>query len=152
MLKKGDIAPDFSLKDESGKTVTLDGLLAGGSVIVYFYPADFTMVCTAEACSIRDMHEEILSADLQVVGISPQSEQSHEKFQQANKLPFPLLFDEGRRAIRAFGVEGPFGIGVRRATFLIGQDKIVQDLVVADLFVGTHVKFIQQLVDQAGAG
>ena len=67
-------------------------------------------------------------------------------------MPFPLLFDDGRKAIRAFGVEGPFVIGVRRATFLIGQDKIVQDLVVADLFVGSHVKFIQQLIDQAGAG
>ncbi len=148
MLKKGDIAPDFALEDDSGKTVTLDSLLDAGPVIVYFYPADFSLVCTAEACSIRDMHDEILEADLRVVGISSQSAQSHKRFKQANKLPFPLLYDEGRKVIRAYGVEGPFGIGARRVTYLIGQDKVIQNLVVADLLVGSHVKFIRGIIDQ----
>jgi thioredoxin-dependent peroxiredoxin len=149
MLKKGDIAPDFALEDDAGKTVTLDSLLDAGPAIVYFYPADFSLVCTAEACSIRDMHDEILEADLRVVGISSQSAQSHKRFKQANKLPFPLLYDEGRKVIRAYGVEGPFGIGARRVTYLIGQDKVIQNLVVADLLVGSHVKFIRGIIDQA---
>lgn len=151
MLKKGDIAPDFSLQDEAGNAVTLDDLLADGPAIVYFYPADFTPVCTAEACSIRDMHDDILDADMKVVGISPQSVKSHERFKQANNLPFPLLFDQSRKVIRAYKVEGPFGIGVRRATYLIGQDKVIQAHVVSDLFVGSHVKFIQQVIDEARA-
>ena len=149
MLKKGDIAPDFALEDDAGKTVTLDSLLDVGPAIVYFYPADFSLVCTAEACSIRDMHDEILEADLRVVGISSQSAQSHKRFKQANKLPFPLLYDEGRKVIRAYGVEGPFGIGARRVTYLIGQDKVIQNLVVADLLVGSHVKLIRGIIDQA---
>jgi peroxiredoxin Q/BCP len=149
MLKKGDTAPDFILQDEAGEDVSLDSLLSDGSVILYFYPADFTPVCTAEACSIRDMHDDILAADMKVVGVSPQSNASHTKFKNAHKLPFPLLFDGSRKVIRAYGVEGPFGIGVRRATYLIGQDKVIRDRVVSDLFVGSHVKFIQQIIDAA---
>ena len=106
-------------------------------------------MCTAEACSIRDMHDEILAADMQVVGVSPQSSESHARFKDSHKLPFPLLFDDSRKVIRAYGVEGPFGIGVRRATYLIGQDKVILDRVVSDLFVGSHVKFIQQIIDAA---
>ena len=149
MLKQGDKAPDFILQDEAGKDVSLDSLLSKGPVILYFYPADFTLMCTAEARSIRDMHDEILAADMQVVGVSPQSSESHARFKDSHKLPFPLLFDDSRKVIRAYGVEGPFGIGVRRATYLIGQDKVILDRVVSDLFVGSHVKFIQQIIDAA---
>lgn len=149
MLKQGDKAPDFILQDEAGKDVSLDSLLSNGPVILYFYPADFTLMCTAEACSIRDMHDDILAADMQVVGVSPQSSESHARFKDSHKLPFPLLFDDSRKVIRAYGVEGPFGIGVRRATYLIGQDKVILDRVVSDLFVGSHVKFIQQIIDAA---
>ena len=149
MLKQGDKAPDFILQDEAGKDVSLDSLLSKGPVILYFYTADFTLMCAAEACSIRDMHDEILAADMQVVGVSPQSSESHARFKDSHKLPFPLLFDDSRKVIRAYGVEGPFGIGVRRATYLIGQDKVILDRVVSDLFVGSHVKFIQQIIDAA---
>ncbi len=146
MIKKGDKAPDFVLPDEEGNARSLKSFVARGPVILYFYPADFTPICNAEACSIRDMHDEILEVDMQVVGISPQSSESHAKFKARYELPFPLLFDQSKKVIRAFGVDGLLGIGVRRATFLINESQIVENLVVSDLFVSSHVKFIEQVI------
>ncbi|MCB1645825.1 MAG: peroxiredoxin [Pseudomonadales bacterium] len=151
MLKKGDIAPEFSLKDDAGSEVTLSDLLSSGPLILYFYPADFTPVCTAEACSIRDMHDEIIATDIQIVGVSPQDEASHQRFKAAYNLPFPLLHDAGKTVIRAYGVDGPLGLGVRRATFLIGQDRIVRNRVVSDLFASSHTRFIEQVLSDQQA-
>ncbi|MFT4798375.1 MAG: peroxiredoxin Q/BCP [Candidatus Azotimanducaceae bacterium] len=146
MLKKGDQAPEFSLPDESGQLVTLARLLEQAPLILYFYPADFTPICTAEACSIRDMHGDILDVDMQVVGISPQSSSSHTKFKDEFNLPFPLLFDDSKRVIRSYGADGILGMGVRRATFLVNQDGKIENLVVSDLFVSSHVSFIKQVI------
>jgi peroxiredoxin Q/BCP len=148
MINIGDTAPDFELESDDGELVTLDGLLEDGPLILYFYPADFTPVCTAEACSIRDMHDDIASVNMQVVGVSPQSTSSHERFKRTHSLPFPLLYDRGKKVIRAYGVDGPFGMGVRRATFHIGDDGIVKGRVVSDLFVGNHTDFIKQAITQ----
>jgi peroxiredoxin Q/BCP len=146
MLNVGDTVADFNLTDEDGAEVSLFDLTKGGELILYFYPADFTPLCTAEACSIRDMHDEILDVGVNVVGISPQSESSHQRFKKQFKLPFPLLFDKQKKVIKAFGVDGPFGMGVRRATFLIGQDRKIEKRVVSDLFVGSHTEFIKEIV------
>ena len=148
MLEIGDTVKDFNLTDEAGVDVSLVDLIAERSLILYFYPADFTPLCTAEACSIRDMHDEILDVGVNVVGISPQSERSHQRFKDQFKLPFPLLFDKNKKVIKAFGVDGPFGMGVRRATFLIGQDKKIENKVVSDLFVGSHTQFIKEVISQ----
>lgn len=147
MLKEGDTAPDFSLEADDGSMVSLDDLLSAGPLILYFYPADFTPVCTAEACSIRDMNEEVLDANLQVVGVSPQSAGSHQRFKQRHHLPFRLLHDGDKQVIRAFGVDGPFGFGVRRATFLIGTDRKIKGRVVSDLMVGSHTAFIRRAIE-----
>ena len=146
MLNIGDTAPDFELTDENGEQVTLDDLLAGESLILYFYPADFTPLCTAEACSIRDMHDDIVDAGIKVVGISPQSERTHQRFKEQFNIPFPLLFDKNKKVIRAFGVNGPLGFGVRRATYLISKEKHIENRVVSDLFVGSHTQFIKEVI------
>ncbi len=148
MLDQGDTAPDFTLTNDAGEPVTLGELLSGNPLILYFYPADFTPLCTAEACSIRDMYEDIASAGIRVVGVSPQGEGSHQRFRERFSLPFPLLYDRGKKVIRSFGVDGPFGIGVRRATFLIDADRRIRKRVVSDLFVGSHTAFIRQIVDE----
>lgn len=150
MLKEGDRAPDFSLEADDGGLVSLDDLLKDGPLVLYFYPADFTPVCTAEACSIRDMHDDMRDVSLQVVGVSPQSAESHEKFRQRHQLPFRLLHDGDKEVIRAYGVDGPFGFGVRRATFLIGTDKTIKGRVVSDLFVGSHTAFIKKAIEAQG--
>ena len=151
MIEAGERAPDFSLKDQDGKTWSLGDLLADGPLVLYFYPADFTPGCTKEACSIRDIHGEIAAAGLRVVGVSPQDSDSHSRFASRHKLPFTLLADPDRTAVRAYRVDGPMGIGVRRATFLIGQDGVIQDSVLADLRIGRHEAFIRNAIGAAGA-
>jgi peroxiredoxin Q/BCP len=146
MLPVGESAPDFELPDQDGKPRRLSALLGGKPVILYFYPADFTPGCTREACDLRDLHTQILAAGLQVVGISPQPPESHRRFRDEFGLPFVLLSDEKKNAIRAYGVDGPLGIGVRRATFLIGRDQRVQDAVLADLRISRHQSFVQKAI------
>lgn len=146
MLGVGDLAPEFSLPDENDNHVSLGSLLAKGPLVLYFYPADFTPVCTMQACGFRDRYASIEKAGVQIVGISPQSAASHKRFREMFSLPFPLLHDENRTVIKAFGVEGFFGLGVRRATFLIGQDRRIVERVVADLMLGGHMDLVKELV------
>lgn len=146
MLKAGDKAPEFVLPDESGRETSLSDLLKEGPLILYFYPADFTPGCTKEACAIRDIHDEITGVGLQVVGISPQDGESHTRFREKHGLPFRLLADPEKTVIKMFGVDGPLGVGVRRATFLVAQDRKIQDAVVADIRIGRHEDFIRKAV------
>jgi peroxiredoxin Q/BCP len=150
MLEKGDRAPDFTLPDQDGKPRKLADLLAGQALILYFYPADFTPGCTREACDLRDLHTQILGAGLRVVGISPQSVASHGKFRDQYGLPFTLLSDEDKTVIRAYGVDGPLGIGVRRATYLLDAKGKVLDAVLADLRIARHREFVERAIAARG--
>lgn len=150
MLDVGDTAPDFELAGEDGKVITLDDLLSKGPLFLYFYPADFTSVCTAEACEIRDRHEDLLTVGANVVGVSPQGEFSHNRFRDRYDLPFPLLDDRKKEVICAYGVNGPLGLGVRRVTFLINPDKKIANRVVADFRVKRHMKLIDSVLEDLG--
>ena len=155
MLNTGDKAPEFVLNNHEGVETSLSDLLQNGPLILYFYPADFTPGCTKEACSIRDIHTDIQSVGLQVAGISPQDEDSHSRFREEHNLPFILLCDPEKVAIKMFDVDGPFGVGVRRATFLIGQDRSIKDAMLADVRIGRHKEFIEKAVilrETAGLG
>lgn len=146
MLKPGDKAPDFSLPDQAGQTVTLDDLLADGPLILFFYPADFTPICTREACLFRDAYRELAAAGVSVCGVSPNDSDSHARFRDRHDLTYTLLADPGKNAIRAFGVDGPFGIGMRRATFLIGPDHRIREAVRADLRLKPHDDLMQRVL------
>ena len=146
MLEVGSRAPEFVLPNDEGSETSLTDLLKDGPLILYFYPADFTPGCTKEACSIRDMHNDIQSVGLQVAGISPQDEDSHRRFREEHDLPFILLSDTEKVAIKMYDVDGPFGVGVRRATFLINPDRVIQDAVMADVRIGRHQEFIEKAV------
>ena len=146
MLSAGAEAPNFELENDRGETVSLAGLLEDGPLILYFYPADFTPGCTAEACSIRDIHSDIQSVGLQVAGVSPQDADSHARFREKHDLPFELLCDPDKVAAKMYDVDGPFGVGVRRATFLIDQDRTIRDAVQADLRIGRHEEFIKNAI------
>ena len=150
MLKNGTIAPEFSLEDQDGKRHTLKSLLAAGPLILYFYPADFTPGCTKEACSFRDLQTDLMKAKLRVVGISPQSADSHRRFAAKHSLNFPLLADPDKSAVKAYDLDGPLGLGVRRGTYLIGRDGRIQESVLADLRIGAHEAFVKQAI-AAGA-
>ena len=146
MLKPGSRAPEFVLEDSEGTEVNLSDLLEGGPLILYFYPADFTPGCTAEACSIRDIHDDIQAVGLQVVGVSPQDAESHRRFSEKHELPFTLLCDPDKVVIKMYDVDGPLGFGVRRVTYLISQDRKIQDAVQADLRVDKHRDFIAKAI------
>lgn len=146
MLNKDDPAPDFTLPTTDGDTVRLHEQLECGPVVLYFYPADFTPACTAQACMMRDWREQLAEAGFRVLGVNAQSSETHAKFKQRFGLGFTLLADEDKSVCRAYGVLGPLGLIVRRATFLVGADGIIQDRVVADLRVGRHEGFVKRLL------
>jgi thioredoxin-dependent peroxiredoxin len=153
MLKAGARAPEFTLADQDGREVALADLLRDGPLVLYFYPADFTPGCTKEACTIRDMHDEIAAAGMRVVGIAPQDAASHARFSKQHGLPFTLLADPDKAVIKAYGVNGPLGMGVRRATFLVGADGMIRDAVLADILIGRHEDFIRKAIAAApGSG
>lgn len=146
MLAIGERAPDFELPDQDGREQRLSTLMNGQALILYFYPADFTPGCTKEACDLRDLHTQILSVGLRVIGVSPQSPESHRRFREQHKIPFTLLSDVDRVAIRAFDVDGPLGFGVRRATFLLDPKLKIIDAVLADLRISRHQEFVERAI------
>jgi peroxiredoxin Q/BCP len=146
VLKPGNTAPDFILPDEHGNEVSLAKLLQSRAIILYFYPADFTPTCTKQACAFRDMHDDIVSVGLQVVGISPQDGESHSRFREEHQLPFLLLSDENKVAIKMYDADGPFGVGVRRITYLITRGQKIQDALQADVLVKRHRQFIEKAI------
>jgi thioredoxin-dependent peroxiredoxin len=152
MLKTGERAPEFTLPDETGTDRSLTELLSSGAIVLYFYPADFTPGCTRQACTLRDLNSEIERAGLRVVGISPQSPQSHAKFREKHRLPYVLLSDEHKTVIKMYGLNGPLGIGVRRATFLIDGSRRVRDAVLADFMIGRHADFVRKAILLRAAG
>lgn len=146
MLKIGSRAPEFVLPDQDGRDTGLSELLQDGPIILYFYPADFTAICTKEACTFRDGFSDLRSVGLQVAGISPQDAASHRRFRAQQRLPFPLLSDEDKAVIKMYDVDGPLGVGVRRATFLINQDRTIHDAVMADIMVSKHSEFLKKAI------
>src|SRR5262245_37282017 len=122
-LKVGDGAPEFSLPGQDGKTYALREL-RGKKVVIYFYPKDATPGCTTEACAFRDSNTEILAKGAVVLGINGDSLKSHQKFAEKHRLNFPLLSDEDKKIVKAYGANGVMGI-TRRITYIINtQGKI----------------------------
>jgi len=126
-LKEGDVAPDFSVATSGGGRLSLADF-KGKNVILYFYPKDDTPGCTKEACAFRDNFAEFKKRGAVVLGVSPDSPKSHDKFVEKFKLPFTLLADEEKKIVAAYGVWGEKSfmgrkyMGTYRVTFLIGPD------------------------------
>lgn len=126
-LQKGKTAPDFELKDQEGQPFNLGTALKKGPVVLFFYPADFTPGCTAEACSFRDSYEQFTDAGAIVAGISTDSAASHRKFASKYRLPFTLLSDPGGVVAKKFAVgRRLMGLLPGRETFVIDRSGIVQ--------------------------
>jgi peroxiredoxin Q/BCP len=146
MLKEGERAPEFTLPDDTGRDRSLTDFLTSGATVLYFYPADFTPGCTRQACALRDLQSALIDAKLQVVGVSPQSPASHARFRAKHQLPFTLLSDQDKEVIKMYGVNGPLGIGVRRATYLIDGSRRIRDSVIADILIGRHEDFVRRAI------
>jgi thioredoxin-dependent peroxiredoxin len=132
-LKKGDLAPEISGNDQHGRPFSLSEL-KGKKVVLYFYPKDDTPGCTAEACDLRDHYADFLNKGFEVIGVSPDSEKSHQKFMQKYNLPFRLLADEDKLILQSFGVWGekkmygkPY-MGVIRTTFIINEEGVIESI------------------------
>lgn len=124
----GDAAPPFELPGTGGETYRLADY-RGGKVILAFYPGDFTAVCTKQFCSYRDQGERLDGLGATVLGVSPQSVESHERFSEEKRLNVPLLADEDKAVARAYGVlAGPV---LRRAIFIVDEEGIVRHRKVA---------------------
>ena len=146
MLKAGTIAPSFGLLDQNRTKVSLTQRLQDSAIILYFYPADFTPGCTKEACAIRDIHDDILDVGLDVIGISPQDVESHNRFRTKHRLPFTLLCDPDKTVIRLYEAIALPPFNVRRITYIINQQQIIEDAICADLRIGKHESFIKTAI------
>ncbi len=126
MIAEGDKAPSFSLEADDGTTVTRDSL-AGKNVVLFFYPKDDTSGCTKEACDFRDAFPRFGKIDAMVIGVSPDSLESHRKFKKKYELPYRLLSDEGHKLADTFGVwkeKSLYGrkyMGIERTTVIIDR-------------------------------
>lgn len=149
MLRAGDLAPDFELLDQDSKPVRLSERLTHGPVLLYFYPADFTPVCTREACAFRELQPQLEQQAVTVIGISPQDPASHTRFQQHHALPFTLLSDPDKRVIRTYGCDGLLGFGVKRVSYLIGCDRRVLASVHAAFRVKQHIELARRILKKA---
>ncbi|HII85775.1 TPA: peroxiredoxin [Candidatus Bathyarchaeota archaeon] len=121
-LKVGDNAPDFSLTDERGFPVSLKNYLGKKTVILYFYPKDFTPGCTKEACSFRDEYKAFEAKGAVVIGVSVDSVKSHAKFSEKYELPFAILSDSQKEVANKYGVLGLGGMLAKRVTFIIDKE------------------------------
>jgi thioredoxin-dependent peroxiredoxin len=137
----GDPAPDFALPGTDGRTYRLADY-RGRWVVLAFYPGDFTPVCTRQFCSYRDGDDRLDDLGLDVLGISPQTVDSHERFRRKHDLTVPLLADEGRSVIRGYGVLAPGGL-VRRSIFIVDPEGTVRYRHVA--LLGLHYKDVEAL-------
>jgi peroxiredoxin Q/BCP len=121
-LPVGTLAPDFSLPDQNGKIVSLTAL-RGHNVVLVFYPGDDTTVCRQQLCEFRDRWAAAQQNNTLVFGVNPQSAQSHVKFQEKSRLPFPLLVDPGQKMGEMYHTRG---LMVKRTVYLIGPDGCIR--------------------------
>lgn len=133
-LKAGDPAPGFQSSDQDGNTVSLSDFL-GSKLVLFFYPKDNTPGCTAEACNLRDNYEELKKEGFRLLGVSADSSKKHQNFIAKYDLPFPLLADEEKQVIKAYGVWGKKKFmgrefdGIHRTTFVIDEKGIIERII-----------------------
>ncbi|MFG2794132.1 peroxiredoxin [Streptomyces sp. NPDC048419] len=138
-LNVGDTIEDFELPDETGTTRKLSELLAGGPVVLFFYPAAMTPGCTAEACHFRDLAAEFAAVGARPVGISGDTVEKQQEFTGRHNLGMPLLSDTDGAIRERFGVKRGFSLApTKRVTFVIAQDRTVLEAVHSELRMNTH--------------
>ena len=133
-VKEGDIAPDFTVNDQDGNPVSLSDY-KGKKVVLFFYPKDNTPGCTAEACNLRDNYSDLQNAGYEVLGVSTDSEKSHQKFIEKQQLPYTLLADTEKQIHEKYGMwveKNMYGrkyMGTQRSTFIIGEDGKIEKII-----------------------
>ncbi len=136
----GATAPDFTKTTQHGDSITLSQFRGDRTVVLYFYPKNETPGCTAEACSFRDHFEEFVEAGAVVIGVSQDSEKSHQSFAKNHGLPFLLVSDRDKAMQKAYGVPKTMGLLPGRVTFVIDRDGVVQHAFNTQLNAKKHVR------------
>tara|TARA_Y100001934_G_C12341207_1_gene770316 strand:- start:1425 stop:1874 length:450 start_codon:yes stop_codon:yes gene_type:complete len=133
-LKTGDKAPDFAVEDQDGNLIKLSDF-KGKKLVLFFYPKASTPGCTAEACNLRDNWEVFKEKGYAILGVSVDSKRRQTNFKAKNELPFPLLADEEKKVINAYGVWGPKKFmgkeydGIHRTTFVIDEEGKIEEVI-----------------------
>ena len=147
----GNRAPQFTATAHTGEPVALADYLGKQVVVLYFYPRDGTPVCTAEACGFRDAYADFLAAGTAVIGVSVNSIESHRRFADQRRLPFPLVSDEDRAIEKAFGVPKLLGFLPGRTTYVIDKQGVVRHVFTAHLTADRHIQEALRVVRELGA-
>ena len=138
-MKQNDVAYDFTLVDQDGTERTLSKMLVDGPVVLFFYPAAMSPGCTKESCHFRDLKGEFEALGAQRVGISMDEADRQSQFAQKNGLDYPLLADVDGEVARHYGVKRALSLlKVKRATFVIGQDGTVKDVITSEVSMNAH--------------
>ena len=149
-LKVGDEAPDFDATSSDGKRLKLADFRGKKNVVLYFYPKDGTMVCTAEACGFRDMYDDLVAGDTEVIGVSTDSEESHKDFSSRYKVPFPLIADTDRALAAKYGATGGFreliGGGLKRLTYVIDKNGKIAGVFDSAIRAGQHLGGVKEAI------
>ncbi len=146
MLSIGDTAPDFDGIDQHGKRLTLDALVQDSGLVLYFYPRDFTPVCTAQVCLFRDSEAELAAEGVRVVGVSGDATATHEKFAAKHKVPFPLLSDPDKRIQKMYEARQLLGLGTRRVTYVIDKQKKIRGVFHHELSAKKHLDAVRKVL------
>jgi thioredoxin-dependent peroxiredoxin len=141
-LKVGQQAPEFSVTAADGRALSLAEFRGKKNVVLYFYPADFTAVCTKETCGFRDSYEDLASKDTEVIGVSIDDDASHRKFAEKYSVPFALVSDPDKALSAKFGATGGL-IGLlgksRRVTYVIDKQGVIKGVFQGELSASKHV-------------
>lgn len=152
-IQVGDRVPDFTLPTQkAGESFHLHDMLGKSILVIYFYPKDDTPGCTAEACSFRDSYEVFKQAGAEVIGISSDSETSHQKFAAKHSLPFVLISDKGGAVRKLFGVPTTMGILPGRVTYVVDEQGIVRhifsDMLNAQKHITEALKIVKEIAQK----
>jgi peroxiredoxin Q/BCP len=150
VLSIGSRAPDFEGVDQAGKTVTLDELVRESAVVLYFYPKDFTPVCTAQACVFRDAHEELARQGVRVVGVSMDDTPTHARFAEKHGVAHRLLSDPDKRIQKAYEARQLLGMLPKRVTYVIDRQKTIRAAYHHELSAGKHLEAVKAVVASLG--
>lgn len=147
----GQSAPDFEVVASDGRALRLNEMRGKKNVVIYFYPADFTMVCTREACGFRDVYDDLTQRDTEVIGVSTDTNASHLRFAAEHKVPFPLVSDESRvlsdkYEAKSF-IHAIFG-RAKRITYVIDKEGAIAGIFEGELSASRHIDSVCALVEK----
>jgi len=149
-VKVGDYAPNFTLPDQSGEQVSLWDVIGKSAIVLYFYPKDDTPGCTTEACAFRDSYEIFKDAGAEVIGVSSDSADSHQRFAAKHRLPFILLSDKDKAVRKLYGVPSTLGLLPGRVTYVIDKKGIVRNIFDSQFAPQKHITEALETLQKLG--